>query len=791
MSKNSFDININLKGFPKAHQELGKTKDGMDRMRESTSGLRRQIGALRNNILLFSFAVGGAAIVVNRFVQAAAGFESVRARLVGLTGGVRQANEAFDRFNAIAGTTPFQLQDVVNAGAQLEAFGLDSKATLSALTDLAAFMGTNATEAASALGRAFAGGAGSSEILRERGILQLIKDSQGIEDLTKLTLPEFRVALINALTDPDGQISGSAKRLSDTYQGAVSNMQDAVVRFQATIGNLLLPTLTEAVKGAETFIRGFNKKEILEAATSISIVASTFLAYKIAADIAAGATLKFGNSLKRVGMAGLAIGLGIAVDKILEMFGAFDSLNEETADFQNEIDKSRQELEDYKKTLENSTQASKDLEEGTKGITKSLASKSMQLTLQAFALDGADTKTLALIESGFKLTKQDFEHIATIEEMTKVIKTLNDENDKREKKEKELNNRSELRKDLNDSMIDQLLLIQTAQSSTNDTLDLNIEKEKLRLDTINQLEKALGLSNISTQTLRDNLDLSTVSFDESTSAIKLAEGITISFGKENFKLAQAILSSAELTEVYNDILRKRKEEEEAATEATKEQSDLQRTFESILRKTTEGEIAHLKALIVKIEANTQLIATDQERAIVIEDLKNKIKELEEDGSLDNLDKSASQMANGILAAARAMVSLRDATEITQGQLLQVIGSLMMLAPGGQAPGAIVQAAGMFIGHTGGLIKNNGIQKFANGGMVQGQDNVPILAQAGEFVMRREAVQNIGVQNLAEMNRSGQGGGVTLNIQGNMIANDEFVRDTLIPEISKASRQGLA
>lgn len=52
-------------------------------------------------------------------------------------------------------------------------------------SDLAAFMGTTATEAAQALGRAFAGGAGAADILRERGILQLIRDTKGIEDLSK------------------------------------------------------------------------------------------------------------------------------------------------------------------------------------------------------------------------------------------------------------------------------------------------------------------------------------------------------------------------------------------------------------------------------------------------------------------------------------------------------------------------------------------------------------------------------------------------------------------------------
>ena len=105
--------------------------------------------------------------------------------------------------------------------------------------------------------------------------------------------------------------------------------------------------------------------------------------------------------------------------------------------------------------------------------------------------------------------------------------------------------------------------------------------------------------------------------------------------------------------------------------------------------------------------------------------------------------------------------------------------------------AAMQAGAMFIGHTGGLIKDSGIQRFATGGMVQGQDNVPILAQAGEFVMQRSAVQNIGVENLAAMNSGQSNGGITVNIQGNMIGNDEFVRDNILPQIKKAAQQNLA
>ena len=151
------------------------------------------------------------------------------------------------------------------------------------------------------------------------------------------------------------------------------------------------------------------------------------------------------------------------------------------------------------------------------------------------------------------------------------------------------------------------------------------------------------------------------------------------------------------------------------------------------------------------------------------------------------------MANAILLAAGAMKSMTAEGATSEQQLstlLQTIGSLLMMIPGGQVPGALMTAGSMFIGHTGGLVKDNGIQRFAQGGMVQGRDNVPIMAQAGEFIMRRDAVQNIGVQNLAQMNKTGQGG-VTVNIQGNMIGNDEFVRDNLLPQIAKAARQNLA
>ena len=63
-----------------------------------------------------------------------------------------------------------------------------------------------------------------------------------------------------------------------------------------------------------------------------------------------------------------------------------------------------------------------------------------------------------------------------------------------------------------------------------------------------------------------------------------------------------------------------------------------------------------------------------------------------------------------------------------------------------------------------------------------------MAQAGEFVMRRDAVQNIGVQNLAQMNRTGNAGGVTVNISGGVV-DESYVNNELIPALNKASSLG--
>ena len=165
-----------------------------------------------------------------------------------------------------------------------------------------------------------------------------------------------------------------------------------------------------------------------------------------------------------------------------------------------------------------------------------------------------------------------------------------------------------------------------------------------------------------------------------------------------------------------------------------------------------------------------------------------------DFTVNNINKLSSALAqatlNGQHLGEAVVNSIKSiAVELASKAFIFTALSALGVPMGGRTLGSVLGFA-----HTGGLIKDNGdIQRFATGGMVQGQDNVPIMAQAGEFVIRKAVVEQVGVDNLARLN-SGEGNvgsTVNVNINGNMIGNEEFVRDTLIPEINKTVRQGLA
>lgn len=243
MPKVNIDVYAQLHGADRKINNMEKELRGMKgqagKSDAALKGLWKQFAAGLIAVGGLAAAFRGAKGLVKSFMDAAVQTENYKVRLEALLGSQEAAAEAMQFFQDVASKVPFTLQDVIEAGTTVTAFGADLKKWTPILTDLAAVMGLDLVDAANALGRAYAGGAGAADIFRERGILQIIKDSakmkHGIEDITKLTLPQFRDIMYESFTDPKGRIAGAADKLAKTWTGMISMLEDAWFQFRQAV----------------------------------------------------------------------------------------------------------------------------------------------------------------------------------------------------------------------------------------------------------------------------------------------------------------------------------------------------------------------------------------------------------------------------------------------------------------------------------------------------------------------------------------------------------------------------
>ena len=162
----------------------------------------------------------------------------------------------------------------------------------------------------------------------------------------------------------------------------------------------------------------------------------------------------------------------------------------------------------------------------------------------------------------------------------------------------------------------------------------------------------------------------------------------------------------------------------------------------------------------------------------------------------SIDSISSALADAALNGDHMGRQIEKALKRIAAQILAKAGAFALLTaifPGAAAAAGLkginpfAFALGLNTAHTGGLIKDNKVQKFATGGVVQGEDNVPILAQNDEFVMSRNAVESVGIETMNRINQTGSAG-VTVNVSGNVMSQD-FVEGELAERIKEAVRKG--
>ena len=140
------------------------------------------------------------------------------------------------------------------------------------------------------------------------------------------------------------------------------------------------------------------------------------------------------------------------------------------------------------------------------------------------------------------------------------------------------------------------------------------------------------------------------------------------------------------------------------------------------------------------------------------------------------------IATGVNAFAAANAAMKSASEVP------VIGWLL-----GPAAYASTLATGLIAAYTAHQ-KAGEIASAEQGGLIGGrrhsQGGTLIEAERGEFIMSRNAVSSVGVENLNKMNQgsSNSGGTTVVNISGGLISPD-FVENDLAEAVREGIRRG--
>lgn len=232
-------------GLKKVQKQIHKTDKGFDRMRISTAKIRRGIGALRNNMLLVSFALGGTAASVGKLVKAYGEQQLAERKLQQALGFTSEA--LLTQASALQQTTAFGDEAIIGVQALIGAFTKDEeqiKQLTKTTLDLAAAKGMELTAAADLVSKSF----GSSTNALSRYGIQVegaVGSTERLENLTGNVAALF---------------GGQASAQADTMTGSIEQMKNALGDTAEAMGGILEPatiSLSGSIKSAAESLSEF------------------------------------------------------------------------------------------------------------------------------------------------------------------------------------------------------------------------------------------------------------------------------------------------------------------------------------------------------------------------------------------------------------------------------------------------------------------------------------------------------------------------------------------------------
>ncbi len=244
-------------------RDVGRFRGGVD---SELKKIDQRFADLGKGALTLGGVLKGAlaGAVVGQIVQTNKEFSSLRVSLETATGSAVKADRAFDKLKDFAATTPFALQEVVQAFVKLKNLGLDpSIEALTSYGNTAGAMGKTLNDFVEAIADA---ATGEFERLKEFGIRASKQGDevrftfQGVTTTVKANSAEIEGYLRGI---GQVQFAGGMEKQAKTLGGALSNLSDSVAILTSEFGeggfneavNEAARSLADGASGAQDFAR--------------------------------------------------------------------------------------------------------------------------------------------------------------------------------------------------------------------------------------------------------------------------------------------------------------------------------------------------------------------------------------------------------------------------------------------------------------------------------------------------------------------------------------------------------
>lgn len=251
-------------------KELKVSMEGVGKSAKKADGGVSSLGGKLSKIVKGGVIASGIGIIGGKILQvgksavsAAAQIEKYNATLETMLGSKSAARDRMQEYMQIAKTTPFELTEVVEAGNQLQALGRYSEDTLTMLGDLAAASGKPFEQVMSAYSKMASGQKGIA-VDMFRDLLITTDDWTKATGKGKAASGEMLATteeLLQALPKvmKSKGFFGLMAKQSETTEGKIANLEDAIFSLRSSVGERLTPTVKSVVGAMEGWVSSMDR----------------------------------------------------------------------------------------------------------------------------------------------------------------------------------------------------------------------------------------------------------------------------------------------------------------------------------------------------------------------------------------------------------------------------------------------------------------------------------------------------------------------------------------------------